>query len=65
MLIFIIIIKNLFFVKRFGEWIEVVVDDQLPVDSDSNTLIYCHNNVDQQEMFSPLLEKAYAVIHLQ
>lgn len=44
---------------RFGEWIEVVVDDRLPVDENDN-LIYCHNSKDTNEMFAPLLEKAFA-----
>jgi len=47
---------------RFGEWIEVVVDDLLPVDENDN-LIYCHNNKDTNEMFAPLLEKAYAKLN--
>jgi hypothetical protein len=48
---------------RFGQWIEVVVDDFLPVDANGR-LIYCHNERDKNEMFGPLLEKAYAKINL-
>ena len=53
-----------FYFLRFGEWIEVVVDDRLPVNARTNQLIYCHNNNDFQEMFAPLLEKAYAKLNL-
>lgn len=35
---------------RYGKWVEVVVDDLLPVD-DNDTLIYCHNSVARNEMF--------------
>lgn len=48
---------------RFGEWIDVVVDDLLPVDAETNRLIYCHNNKDSNEMFGPLLEKAFAKLN--
>lgn len=44
---------------QFSEWTEIVVDDRLPVD-ENNELIFCHNNKDKNEMFGPLLEKAYA-----
>ncbi len=44
---------------QFGEWVDVVVDDRLPVD-ENNELIYCHNENDKNEFFGPLLEKAYA-----
>lgn len=42
-----------------GEWIDVCIDDRLPVDENDN-LIYCHNKKCKNEMFAPLLEKAYA-----
>ena len=48
---------------RFGEWIEVVVDDYLPVSQLSNQLTFCRNVKDAHEMFAPLLEKAYAKLN--
>ncbi len=38
------------------------MDDRLPVTQDGN-LYYCHNNKDTNEMFAPLLEKAYAKLN--
>ncbi|CAG8585622.1 14173_t:CDS:2 [Cetraspora pellucida] len=42
---------------RFGEWIEVVVDDYLP--TKNRRLIYAHSK-NPKEMWCSLLEKAYA-----
>ncbi|CAF3884779.1 unnamed protein product, partial [Rotaria sp. Silwood1] len=46
----------------YGEWYDVVIDDQLPCNQD-NELIYCYNKKDKNEMWAPLLEKAYAKLH--
>ncbi|XP_064597454.1 LOW QUALITY PROTEIN: calpain-1 catalytic subunit-like [Liolophura sinensis] len=43
---------------RFGEWIEVVVDDNLPVLD--GELAYCGTLGSPPEFWAPLLEKAYA-----
>lgn len=45
---------------QFGEWIDVSVDDRLPFNPDTMSLIYCRNDIDENEFFGPLLEKAYA-----
>lgn len=43
--------------SQFGEWLDVVIDDTLP--TKNNALIYTKSNT-LEEMWSPLLEKAYA-----
>lgn len=51
------------FWRNTDGWVEVVVDDFLPVDG-NNKLFYSFNKKDTNEMFGPLLEKAYAKLNL-
>ena len=47
---------------HFGEWVDIVIDDFLPV-NESGKLIFCENKTNKNEMFGPLLEKAFAKLN--
>ena len=47
---------------RYGKWVEVVIDDRLPVDN-YNNLIYCSNKRHPNEFWVALIEKAYAKVN--
>ncbi|CAF0870416.1 unnamed protein product [Rotaria sordida] len=45
----------------FGEWNDVIIDDRLPCYM--GKLVFCRNNKDPNELWAPLLEKAYAKVY--
>ena len=44
----------------YGKWVEVIIDDYLPVDDYDGRLLFCKNREKPNEYWAPLLEKAYA-----
>lgn len=46
---------------HYGHWIRIVVDDRLPVKD--GKLVFCRNLKYPNEMYGPLLEKAYAKLN--
>jgi len=49
---------------RNGTWYDVVVDDKLPINKQTNELLFCKNAKYPDEMIFPLIEKAYAKLFL-
>lgn len=47
---------------KFGTWTEVTVDTLIPCDAKTNKPIFAHGK-DPNELWVPLLEKAYAKLH--
>lgn len=43
----------------YGEWVDVVVDDSLPI-TKTNNLLFCHNYRQRNEFWHSLIEKAFA-----
>lgn len=48
---------------RYGDWVDVVIDDYLPFHPNSNRLVYCSNKQNKNEFWTALLEKAYAKLY--
>ena len=43
----------------YGEWVDVVIDDFLPFYA-NNRLVFCQDSKKPNQLWSALLEKAYA-----
>ena len=40
----------------YGEWVDVVVDDRLPIDAKSDQLTFCRNKTEKYEMFEEIVD---------
>jgi hypothetical protein len=47
---------------KFGRWVEVVVDDTIPVVKNSEATLFCCSK-DKNELWAILMEKSYAKLH--
>jgi hypothetical protein len=48
---------------RYGEWLDVVIDDYLAFWPNTNDLVFCSNKQDKNEFWTALMEKAYAKLY--
>ena len=45
---------------KFGEWVDVYVDDNIPIHPGTNQPWGAHSSTDPNEMWVSLMEKAFA-----